>query len=195
MYAALAKATSHPHVNIRRKIHLNHKNKIADQFYFFCALLSFLTSGRYTAQRNAECQYEIILKFKYLTAASIGIKSFSQISFTLGFISGSHYSFFCCEMVYHFLKLNTKQVFGHDTHKKAFFCEMWHQDLWVIFDSDDWIMNCSVKSGIVVAYIKRTEKNIIHIYIKTIKHIPWMACKSWYRSQMDHLTYSYSNNL
>lgn len=76
MYAALAKATSHPRVNIRRKIHLNHKNKIADQFYFFCALLSFLTSGRYTAQRNAECQYEIILKFKYLTAASIGIKFF-----------------------------------------------------------------------------------------------------------------------
>ena len=91
MYVALAKAISHPSVNVRRKIHLNHKNKIAeDQLYFFCDLHSFLTSGKYTAERNAKCQYEIILKFKYLTAASIGIKSFSQISFTLGFISGSH---------------------------------------------------------------------------------------------------------
>lgn len=77
MYVSFAKAVSHPSVNVRRKIHFNHKNKISeDKLHYFCDLQSFLTSGKYIAQRNAKCQYEIILKFKYLTAASIGINFF-----------------------------------------------------------------------------------------------------------------------
>lgn len=86
---ALEKPVSHPSVYVRWQIHLNHKNKIAeDQLHFLCDLQSFLISGKYTAQRNAKCLYEIILKFKYLTAAGIGMKSFSR--FPLHFISGSH---------------------------------------------------------------------------------------------------------
>lgn len=45
----------------------------------------FLSAENVSAQINAKWLYEIILKFKYLAAASIGMKSFSQTSFTFYF--------------------------------------------------------------------------------------------------------------
>lgn len=80
---ALEKAISHPSAHVRWQIHLNHNKAAENQLNYFCDLQSFLISGKYTAQINSKWLYEIIFKFKYLTAASIGMKYFLQILYIL----------------------------------------------------------------------------------------------------------------
>lgn len=115
---ALGKTISHPSAYVRWQIHLNHNKAAENQLNFFCDLQSFLISGKCTAQINGRWLYEIILKFKYLTAASIGMKSFPQILHIL--FQALTRVFVCSQMESQFVKLSSKQIFGHDTHKKSF---------------------------------------------------------------------------
>lgn len=116
----LEKPVSHPSVYVIWKIHLNHNNKVAEnELHFFCDLQSFLISRKYICTNK--CQMAIWDNFIIQIFGCCQYWNeifFSDFLYILFQVLNS--IFVCSEMESQFVKLSSKQVFGHDTHKKIF---------------------------------------------------------------------------
>lgn len=116
----LEKPISHPSVYVRWKIYLNHNNKVTEnQLHFFCDLQSFLISRKHICTNKRQIAMWDNFKIQIFGCCQYWNEIFFSDFLYILFQVVTNV-FVCSEMESQFVKLSSKQVFEHDTHRKSF---------------------------------------------------------------------------